>query len=261
MIFLKKFWGGKKALVLGGGSARGLAHIGVIKVLQEENITFDAVFGTSMGAIIGALYAAGVHWQEMMNMAADFSFFQVFKWRISKTGLIRSHQLIDFLRKELPVNTFEELSLPLYVLAVDITHGREAVFNEGDLNTKIAASCAIPGIFTPVKLNGALYVDGGMMYNVPVEIAKEKGYKKTLAVNVLNDYHEGEVGNIVEVISRSLLLLARRSNIHSIKNATLVLNPHLSEFGSMDYQKAEWIILEGEESALRNIKMLRAHFK
>jgi len=260
MKIFKRWWGGKKALVLGGGSARGLAHIGVIKVLQEENVTFDAVFGTSMGAIIGALYSAGMNWREMADRAEDFSFSRFFKWRISKTGLIRSENVIQYLGEVLPVTAFEDLSPPLYVVAADITKGCDSVFSRGDLSRKVAASCSIPGIFTPVEIDGSMYVDGGMMHNVPVLVARQNGYKRTLAVNVLNYFYGGEITGIMDVMTRSLGLLAHKAGSYDFKKASLLLNPHLEEYGSMDYKKARWIIMEGEESARRHLKNIRALF-
>lgn len=246
--------------MLGGGSALGLAHIGVIKVLQEENITFDAVFGTSMGAIIGSLYTAGVPWQKMADIASEFRFFQLFRWRLSKTGIIHHRELVNFLKEHIPVTNFNELSVPLYVVAADITNGHEVVFSEGDLILKVASSCAIPGIFTPVEIDNTQFVDGGMVYNVPVDIANRYGYKKNLAVNVISYSYKGKALNVLDVITRSLNLLARKSESYDLKKATVLLKPYLDKYGPMDYKEARWIIMEGEEAARRNINKLRKLF-
>jgi NTE family protein len=150
----------KIGVALGGGFARGLAHIGVFKVLEEEKIPVDFIAGTSVGSVIGAAYASGISAKELEEIAAIVRFKDFSRWSLSRFGLFSNDKMALFLRKVLRCKTFEELRIPLAIAATDIITGEPAVFTSGDLVDPVRASCAYPGMFQPVKIGNRLLVDG-----------------------------------------------------------------------------------------------------
>ena len=154
-------------LALGGGFARGIAHVGVLKVLEEENIPIRLIAGTSVGALIGAAYCSGVTIPELEQMAARVRFKDFARWTLSRYGFASNERMIRFLNQLLKVKTFEELRIPLAVTATDFSTGEGVVFHSGPLVDPVRASCAYPGMFLPVKIRGRLLVDGMLAHTVP----------------------------------------------------------------------------------------------
>jgi NTE family protein len=190
---------GKIGLVLGGGGARGLAHIGVLKVFEREGIAIDVLAGTSMGGLIGALHAAGMSMQdieaEALRRGTAKEIFRLLDLNISMRGLLKGsriyNQLADTLGQEL---TFQELKIPLAVMAVDLRTGREVMISEGKVVEAIRATISVPGIFQPVEYGPYLLVDGGTLDNVPVEAAHKLGADYVIAVDVLPDFRQNQPG-------------------------------------------------------------------
>jgi NTE family protein len=165
----------KIGVALGGGFARGLAHIGVLKVLEEENIPVDFIAGTSVGSVIGAAYASGISAKELEEIAALVRFKDFSRWTFSRFGLFSNDKMAVFLRKVLRCRTFEELRIPLAIAATDIVTGEPAVFTSGDLIDPVRASCAYPGMFQPVKIGDRLLVDGLLGHSVPAMPLRDMG--------------------------------------------------------------------------------------
>ena len=187
--------GRRIGLALGSGSARGLAHIGVIRALQEAGVAVDLVAGTSIGAVIGAIYAAG----QIERAASDFL---AFDWKsiaalldpvFPRAGLIDGGRVADFLRGYIGGRTFEELPLPLRVVASDLQTGNEVVFASGDLVDAVRASIAVPGVLTPKRIGGQILVDGGLVNPVPVGTARAMGAEFVIAVDLNCDIVEGRL--------------------------------------------------------------------
>ncbi len=174
----------KVGLALGGGSAKGMCYIGILKVLEKHKIPIDYISGTSVGALIGALYCAGYSPDEIEKIVEDLNWRRLFDFTEFRHGLIRGKRIEKLLKKLLKGKTFENLKIPLVVTAVDVHHGEEVVFDSGDLVKAVHASTAIPGVFAPVVINRREYVDGGVMDPVPVGVLKKKGVKKIIAVNL-----------------------------------------------------------------------------
>jgi NTE family protein len=179
----------KIGLVLSGGGARGLAHIGVLKVLEKENITFDFIAGTSMGAILGAAYASGKKIEEIEDVALKFSrrteLIKLLDLSPRRRGLLEGHKVREFLGRFFgDITTFEQLKIPMAINAVDLKTGKEIVFTSGELLPPIYASSAIPGLFSPVPYQNYFLVDGGVLNNLPVDRAREMGANFIIAVNV-----------------------------------------------------------------------------
>jgi len=175
----------KIGLALGSGAARGLVHIGVLKVLEEEQIPIAAVSGTSIGALIGALYAAGVPVSEMEEVANSVDWKKMARWvnpRVPVSGLIDGKRISRFFEELLPVRVFSDLKIPLAMLATDVETGEAIVLKQGDLLTALRAAVAFPGIFTPVNIGDRFLVDGGLCYPVPVHILKDLGADAVIGV-------------------------------------------------------------------------------
>src|SRR5215831_16869366 len=171
-------------IALGGGFARGIAHIGVLKVLEEENIAIQFVAGTSVGALIGAIYCSGASAAEMEEIACRVRFRDFARWTISRMGFASNQRMIGFLHSVLKVKSFEELRIPLAVATTDFTTGNGVVFNSGSLVDPVRASCAYPGMFLPVNVNGQLCVDGMLAHPVPTQPLRDAGCTHVLAVHL-----------------------------------------------------------------------------
>src|SRR3989475_7046348 len=172
-------------LALGGGFARGIAHVGVLKVLEEENIPISFIAGTSVGALIGAAYCSGVTIAELEQIAARVRFKHFASWTLSRYGFASNQRMIGFLSSILKVRTFEELHIPLAVTATDFSTGDGVVFHSGPLVDPVRASCAYPGMFLPVKIRGRLLVDGMLANDVPSVPLREIGAERVLDVRLI----------------------------------------------------------------------------
>ncbi len=168
----------KVGVALGGGFARGLAHIGILKVLEEENIPVDFIAGTSVGSVIGAAYASGISAKELEEVASLVRFKDFSRWTFSRFGLFSNDKMAVFLHKILRCKTFEELKIPLAIAATDIITGDAAVFTTGDLIDPVRASCAYPGMFQPVKIGEQLLVDGLLAHSVPATPLRDMGAER-----------------------------------------------------------------------------------
>src|SRR5437879_2546182 len=171
-------------LALGGGFARGIAHVGVLKVLEEENIPIRFIAGTSVGALIGAAYCSGVSPAELEQIATRVRFKHFARWTLSRYGFASNQRMIGFLNSILKVKTFEELRIPLAVTATDFSTGEGVVFHSGPLVDSVRASCAYPGMFLPVNIRGRLLVDGMLAHAVPTVPLREMGADRVLAVSL-----------------------------------------------------------------------------
>src|ERR1700694_691919 len=181
-------------LALGGGFARGIAHIGVLKVLEEENIPIHFVAGTSVGALIGAAYCSGRSVEELEEIASHVRFKHFARWTLSRYGFASNQRMIGFLNSILKVKTFEELRIPLAVAATDFSTGEGVVFQSGPLVDPVRASCAYPGMFLPVKVRGRLLIDGMLAHAVPTVPLREMGAQRVLAVHLKGTWTNGDSG-------------------------------------------------------------------
>ncbi len=161
-------------LALSGGSARGLSYIGFLKVLEKNKIPIDYVAGTSIGAVIGAFYCAGMHAKEMEDIVTKTDWSSLMDFTCEYTGLLDGKKIEDFIREKLPVKTFEDLYIPFAAVAVDVNTGEKIIFNKGDVAEAVRASLSIPGVFTPMKIGNRILVDGGVMDPIPIDVLKGK---------------------------------------------------------------------------------------
>lgn len=248
-------------LALGGGFARGLAHVGVLKVLEEERIIPDFVAGTSVGAVIGAAYCSGVSAKELEEIASIVRFKDFARYTVSRFGLCTNDRMTGFLNRILKVKTFEELRIPLAVTATDFLTGEPIVFTSGKLVDPVRASCAYPGVFLPVSVGGRLMVDGLLGHAVPAEPLKKMGASRVAAVYFSAHWVQKSPRHVLEVIGQCFSIAQANMTCLWQAYADLVVEPDVSAFGFDQFQRALDIVKVGEEAARKILPTFRVWAK
>jgi NTE family protein len=249
----------KLGLVLSGGGARGVVHIGVLKAIEELGVQFSMVSGTSAGSIVGSLYAYGYPPDEIFKIIKSMSIFKSVRPAWTWAGLLRMDGLQELLLKHIPENSFEKLKLPLTVAATEIKKGRVEYFSSGELIPAVVCSCSIPAVFNPVNFNGGLYVDGGLFDNLPVRPLRDKCDKIVgLHCNHINP--EFDPNSLRTVIERSLLMAINANTLISKGMCDVYIEPpNMSRYGSFDISKAQEIFEYGYKFAKENF--MPQHFQ
>ncbi len=235
------------SLALGGGFARGIAHIGVLKVLEEENIPIHSVAGTSVGALVGAAYCSGLSVQELEEIASHVRFKHFARWTLSRYGFASNQRMIGFLNSVLKVKTFEELQIPLAVAATDFSTGEGVVFRSGPLVDPVRASCAYPGMFLPVKIDGRLLIDGMLAHAVPARPLREMGADPVLAVSLKAKW-TGPEGprHLFDVIGQCFAIAQEMNCTLWRAAADFVIEPDVTEYKYDDFEHSSDLIRSGE---------------
>jgi NTE family protein len=244
-------------LALGGGFARGLAHIGVLKVLEENHIPIDFVAGTSVGSIVGAAYCSGVSPRELEEFAASVRFRDFARLTISRLGLCSNDRMAAFLPRLLKARTFEELKTPLAVTATDFNTGAGKVWTSGPLVDPVRASCAYPGIFLPVSVDGRLYVDGLLVHSVPTLPLRDLGAERVLAVYLCANW-AGWKGprHVFDVIGQCFSIAQDKMSGQWQSAASLILRPDVRDFSYDAFEHAKALIQSGEHAARQALPQL-----
>ena len=247
-------------LVLGAGSARGLAHIGVLQVLVEQGIPFDFIVGSSMGALIGAIYASGADLGLLAKLAVNLNFNALLDIGVPRMGFVNGRKVQEFIHLLTKGKTFEELSIPLAVVATDILAGEPVVLNSGVVSRAVRASIAIPGVFTPVEHEGRLLVDGAVTSRLPVETAKGMGADCVIAVDVsFAEARQPAIRNAIHVILASIELLERQIFTGLIKHqADVLVQPRLGHVSSSGFDRAEECIERGREAVMEKLEEIKS---
>ena len=244
-------------LALAGGFARGIAHIGVLRVLREADIPIDCVAGTSVGALIGAGYCAGASLEEMQEIGALTTFADFGRWTPSWLGLATNQRMEKYLARFSPAKTFEELKTPFSVATTDINAGVSVYYSHGPLAPVIRASCAYPGLFVPIQYDGRTLVDGFLTAPVPIEGALLLGADLVIAVYL-------EAGNVeqprtfTDVLSRAFNILQRHSDLAWRTQADIIIEPDVKQFVWDDFTKTPEMVAAGEAAALAALPQIRA---
>jgi len=237
-------------LALGGGAARGIAHIGVLKVLAEEGIEVRGVAGTSVGSVVGAGLCAGRDWRWMLEAARRLRWGDLVHPAVPRMGLLATARLERDLERSLGAARFEDLRLPFAAVAVDIAAGEEVVLRSGPLAPAVRASCSVPGIFEPVELDGRLLVDGGLLNDVPADVARDLAGGPVLAVRLNGGAREPvRPRTILDVISASFSLVALRAIQQGLAGADFVVTPDLSRASFRDLRRVDELVAAGEQAA------------
>ena len=235
-------------LALGGGFARGIAHIGVLKVLEEENIPVSFIAGTSVGALIGAAYCSGISVPELEEIARRVRFKHFARWTLSRYGFASNQRMIGFLSSILRVKTFEELQLPLAVTATDFSTGDPVLFHSGPLIDPVRASCAYPGMFLPVKINGRMLVDGMLAHSVPALPLRDMGATHVLSVHLKGNWTNGDGPRHLFDVIGQCFAIAQDKTCEVWKRASdLVIEPAVNGFKYDDFERSTDLIQAGEE--------------
>lgn len=234
-------------LVLSGGGARGFAHIGVLKALEEKGVRISELSGCSMGALIGALYASGIKPRVMERLAIEARPFSIRDVSLSFQGLFKGGRVEEILMRTLPFRTFEELKIPLSINAVDLSNGREVVFRKGNLIKALRASIASPGTFTPIKYSGRILVDGGIINPVPFNNLGRVDY--AIMVNTSTRLMKISAKSRIDKIARQSIAIRERSLIElQLKDCRIpyhVIRPNIGAFGYMKFKFVDKIIKAG----------------
>lgn len=239
------------ALVLGGGAARGMAHLGVLRVLIRERVPVDLVVGTSIGGLIGAVFALGTPQEESEAMARSITWRALADPTLPTLGLNAGSRLEEVIRQAVRNQSFADARIPLAVVATDIERGEEVIFQSGDLVMALRASCSLPGIFAPVRWDGRLLVDGGLKQTVPVSIARRLGATMVVAVDVGFCVRRGPVTNIMQLFYQATQIVGQELNNYQAMAADLVIRPELGDIDQMAFHRAAEAIRLGEEAAER----------
>lgn len=248
-------------VALGGGFARGLAHVGVLKVLKEENIEVGMIAGTSVGAVIGAAYCSGVSPEELCEIAALVRFKDFARWTISRFGICTNDRMHSFLERLLPVRTFEELKLPLAVTATDFATGDPVVFRSGSLVDAVRASCAYPGMFLPVQVNGRLLVDGMLAYPVPSVPVRQMGATRVIGVYLASHWmQKGAPRHVFDVIGQCFSIAQDKMCGVGKSESDVVLLPQVAGYEYDGFQRAAELIRAGELATREALPTIRGWF-
>jgi NTE family protein len=245
-------------VALGGGFARGIAHIGVLKVLEEEGIPVRMVAGTSVGAIMGAAYCSGLTIAELEELAHKVRFTTFARWTLSRYGFASNDRMVSFLARTLKVQTFEELRIPLVVAATDFNTGRGAVFSSGPIIDPVRASCAYPGMFLPVEIRGSWLVDGMLSYPVPTLPLREMGAQRVLAVHLKGQWSKTTAPrHYFDVIGQSFAIAQEMMSSVWRSASDVVIEPDVAGFDYDDFKRADELIRVGELAMRRALPEVR----
>jgi len=234
-------------LALGGGFARGMAHIGVLKVLEEEGIPIRFIAGTSVGALIGASYCSGLSLEDLERVAHSCRFTTFARWTVSRYGFASNDRMVAFLNRTLKVKTFEELRIPLGVTATDFNTGQGVVFHSGSIIDPVRASCAYPGMFLPVEIRGRYLVDGMLSHPVPTRPLRDMGAERVLAVHLRGTWAKGGAPrHLFDVIGQSFAIAQDAMSSLWKSAADIVVEPDVAGFAYDDFKRAGDLIRSGE---------------
>jgi NTE family protein len=243
-------------LALAGGFARGIAHIGVLRVLREAGIPIDVVAGTSVGALIGVGYCSGATLEDMERVARQTSFTDFGRWTPSWLGLANNLRLEKFLARFTTVQRFEDLQKPLAIAATDINVGMPVYYCGGLIGPPLRASCAYPGLFVPVKYEGRTLVDGFLTALVPVDGAFLLGAEVVIAVYLETGFVD-EPRTFTDVLSRSFTIIQKHADLAWRQHADVIIEPDVGPFLWDDFSKTSEMIRAGEEAALKALPAIR----
>jgi NTE family protein len=244
-------------IALAGGFARGIAHIGVLRTLRAAHIPIDFVSGTSVGALIGAVYCAGTPLEEMERIGFATTFADFGRWTPSWIGLATNQRLEKYLARFTPVTRFEELQIPLAIATSDLNAGITVYYSHGPIIPALRASCSYPGLFVPIQFEGRMLVDGFLTAPVPVEGCFLLGADVVIAVH-LEPGNLGQPRTFTDVLSRSFNIIQRHADVTWRQQSDVVIEPDVEPFVWDDFTKTPQMVVAGEAAALAAIPQIRA---
>lgn len=246
------------ALALGGGAARGFAHVGVIKALEAQGIVPDIVVGTSAGAVVGALYAAGHSGFELQRLVLQMEDGRFSDWSLPDRGVIKGEALQNFVNQAVGQRPLEKLGKLLAVVATDLQSGEPVVFRSGNTGMAVRASSSVPGLFQPVAINGREYVDGGLVSPVPVHTARTLGADFVIAVDISAKPQHGKTQSTIDVLLQTFAIMGQSISRYELPEADIVIRPYTPEISPTDFQGRHLAVLEGEKAVAAILPDLKA---
>lgn len=250
----------KLGLALGGGAARGFAHVGVIQVLEEAGIRADVVTGTSAGSMVAALYASGKTGAQLQRVAQTMEEAAITDWMLPllNRGALRGEALARYVNMQIEGRLLENMQIPLGIVATDLHSGQAITFRRGDTGTAVRASSAVPAVFQPVKIGAREYVDGGLVAPVPVQQAREMGANFVIAVDISSEPEGNPAGDTFQILLQTFAIMGKSINQWALKEANLVIKPALSGVKSADFSARQRSIEAGRQAMQRAMPQLRS---
>jgi len=252
-------------LALGGGAARGFAHIGVIKALEAQGIVPDIVVGTSAGSVVGALYAAGNNGFKLNRMALEMDEAAISDWAVplfaKSSGVLKGEAIQRYINRAVRNAPIEKFPLSFGAVATDLQNGKPILFQRGNAGMAVRASSSVPGVFQPVKIGDKTYVDGGLVAPVPVRYAREMGADFVIAVNISADPDAQPSTSSLDVVLQTFAIMGQTINRLEMKDADIVITPSLGAMKGSDFSRRNLAILAGEQAAASVMPELRAKLR
>ena len=247
-------------LALGGGAARGFAHVGVIQVLEEAGIRPSLVSGTSAGSLVAALYASGKTGVQLQTIAETMEEATIADWtlQVFTRGALRGEALAKYVNAQVGQKPIEALPMPLGIVATDLNSGNDIVFQRGDTGTAVRASSAVPAIFQPVKIGNHEYVDGGLVSPVPVRAARKMGAELIIAVDISSPPESASAAGTIDILLQTFTIMGKSINSLELQSADLVVRPQLQGISSADFGARKRSIEAGRQAMLAALPQLRA---
>jgi NTE family protein len=245
-------------LALGGGFARGFAHLGVLQVFEQNQIPISHIAGSSVGSILGAAYASGTPLGRIIGVCRELRFRDIARWRVTRLGLASNQRLATLIERVFESRQFEHLRIPVAVVATDLSNGEPVVFTQGNLVDAIRASCAFPGLFAPVEIGTRCLADGGLVAPVPTRAARQIGASHVVGVSVgMHDGRRGAPRNVFQVVSRAVSAAQKHQTEIWERHADLVLRPDVQSIAWDDFHRADEAIEAGAAAATRALPRIR----
>ena len=244
-------------IALGGGAAKGFAHIGVIKMLEANGFAPAVVSGTSAGSVVGALYASGMNAFEMQEKAVALDEAKIRDLQLSSGGLVLGQKLEDYVNEQVRRKPLEQMAKPFVVVATRLEDGERTVFARGNTGQAVRASSSVPGVFQPVTIGKYHFVDGGIVSPVPVDAARQLGADIVIAVDISNKARGHTPGDMLGTLGQSIAIMGQKLGQAELARADVIIRPQVLDIGSADFSQRTNAILEGEKAALAVMPQIR----
>jgi NTE family protein len=248
----------KVALVLGAGAAKGFAHVGVLKVLEANRVPVHRIVGTSVGSLVGSLYAYGYTAYDLQKIAMGLEKGEIADLTVPDNGFVKGEKLEAYVNRMVRGTTMEKLRIPFYAVATDIGSGKEMVFGKGNTGEAVRASCSIPGIFQPVRIGDRTYVDGGVVSPVAVDTARRLGADVVIAVDISGGVADITPETTLDTIFQAINIMYSKIAAAQLSRADVVIHPSVGYIPSGDFTKRHEAILEGEKAAQAALPKIQA---
>jgi NTE family protein len=241
----------KVALVLGGGAARGFAHVGVLRVLEQEKIPIDMIVGTSVGSLIGAMYASKpdsfeLEWTSFLLQKEDIFDFSILS---SSKGPVKGDKLEEFVNTKIPVRNIERFKIPFFAVAADLNTGEPVIFSSGPVNKAVRASCSIPGVFVPLSYNNRQLIDGGVLGNIAPEVARKQGANLVIVVSIGKSVQNRDTSNLISITLQAIAIMSNKIDTFKAKEVDVMITPEVGDVGFMDFTQKKRCMQAGIDAA------------